>query len=57
MDNKMVSKILVGMSTTEIQFSIRVKELFEPIIFTKEKKKGDGFWSFLKHFLEKPIFE
>ena len=32
-------------------FSIRVKELFEPIVF--KKKKAPGFCSFYKIFLEK----
>ena len=32
-------------------FSIRVKELFEPIVLQT------GFCSFQKHLLEKPIFE
>ena len=36
-------------------FSIRVKELFEPIVL---QRKTDGFLLFLKiFFLEKPIFE
>ena len=35
-------------------FSIRVKELFEPIVLLKI---GNGFCSFEKQFLEKPIFE
>ena len=33
-------------------FSIRVKELFEPIVL---RKKVMGFALFLKHFLKKPI--
>ena len=36
-------------------FSIRVKELSEPIVLCEEK--ATGFSSFYKHFLEKPIFE
>ena len=35
-------------------FSIRVKELSEPIVL---RKKAMGFSSFYKHYLEKPIFE
>ena len=35
-------------------FSIRVKELSEPIVC---EEKATGFSSFYKHFLEKPIFE
>ena len=35
-------------------FSIRVKELSEPIVL---RKKATGFCSFQEHFLEKPIFE
>ena len=35
-------------------FSIRVKELFEPLVC---EEKVTGFSSFYKHFLEKPIFE
>ena len=32
-------------------FSIRIKELFEPIVLQKKKKKkGDGFLLFLKAF-------
>ena len=42
-------------------FSIRVKELFEPIVLRKKtivlRKKTTGFCSFQKHYLEKPIFE
>ena len=35
-------------------FSIRVKELFKPIVL---RNRGDGFLLLQKHFLEKPIFE
>ena len=35
-------------------FSIRIKELFEPIVL---RKKGDGFLLFLKAFSWKPTFE
>ena len=35
-------------------FSIRVKELSEPIVL---EEKATGCSSFYKHFLEKPIFE
>ena len=35
-------------------FSIRVKELFEPVVC---EEKATGFSSFCKHFLKKPIFE